>query len=51
VERGEFSVIEDSNIDKNLDVFISYRRSNGSQLASLLKVHLVSLRQILNCGA
>jgi len=26
--------------DKNLDVFISYRRSNGSQLASLLKVHL-----------
>lgn len=25
---------------KNLDVFISYRRSNGSQLASLLKVHL-----------
>ncbi|XP_074101883.1 sterile alpha and armadillo motif isoform X2 [Cotesia typhae] len=26
--------------DKNLDVFVSYRRSNGSQLASLLKVHL-----------
>lgn len=26
--------------DKSLDVFISYRRSNGSQLASLLKVHL-----------
>ncbi|XP_017485726.1 PREDICTED: sterile alpha and TIR motif-containing protein 1-like [Rhagoletis zephyria] len=25
---------------KSLDVFISYRRSNGSQLASLLKVHL-----------
>lgn len=25
---------------KCLDVFISYRRSNGSQLASLLKVHL-----------
>lgn len=25
---------------KDLDVFISYRRSNGSQLASLLKVHL-----------
>lgn len=41
VERGEFSSITDeSNIDKNLDVFISYRRSNGSQLASLLKVHL-----------
>ncbi|XP_063611289.1 NAD(+) hydrolase sarm1-like isoform X1 [Penaeus indicus] len=27
-------------VDKNLDVFISYRRSNGSQLASLLKVHM-----------
>uniref|UniRef100_T1J6E6 ADP-ribosyl cyclase/cyclic ADP-ribose hydrolase n=1 Tax=Strigamia maritima TaxID=126957 RepID=T1J6E6_STRMM len=26
--------------NKNLDVFVSYRRSNGSQLASLLKVHL-----------
>ncbi|XP_042898267.1 NAD(+) hydrolase sarm1 isoform X2 [Parasteatoda tepidariorum] len=30
---------EDLN-PKSLDVFISYRRSNGSQLASLLKVHL-----------
>ena len=42
VERGEFSSITDegSCIDKTLDVFISYRRSNGSQLASLLKVHL-----------
>lgn len=30
---------EDS-MDKTLDVFVSYRRSNGSQLASLLKVHL-----------
>ncbi|XP_034244246.1 sterile alpha and TIR motif-containing protein 1 isoform X3 [Thrips palmi] len=29
-----------NNLDKPLDVFISYRRSNGSQLASLLKVHL-----------
>lgn len=27
-------------LDKTLDVFVSYRRSNGSQLASLLKVHL-----------
>ncbi|XP_013195889.2 NAD(+) hydrolase sarm1 isoform X2 [Amyelois transitella] len=27
-------------MEKNLDVFVSYRRSNGSQLASLLKVHL-----------
>jgi hypothetical protein len=42
VERGEFSSPEDvdGKIDKTLDVFISYRRSNGSQLASLLKVHL-----------
>ncbi|CAK1545328.1 unnamed protein product [Leptosia nina] len=32
--------IEEDNMVKNLDVFISYRRSNGSQLASLLKVHL-----------
>ncbi|GLH04047.1 Sterile alpha and TIR motif-containing protein 1 [Gryllus bimaculatus] len=30
----------DTNLDKSLDVFVSYRRSNGSQLASLLKVHL-----------
>ncbi|XP_071546751.1 NAD(+) hydrolase sarm1 isoform X5 [Panulirus ornatus] len=29
-----------SSLDKTLDVFISYRRSNGSQLASLLKVHM-----------
>lgn len=28
------------NTEKTLDVFVSYRRSNGSQLASLLKVHL-----------
>ncbi|RWS21919.1 sarm1-like protein, partial [Leptotrombidium deliense] len=31
---------EESSDLRNLDVFISYRRSNGSQLASLLKVHL-----------
>ncbi|XP_076364418.1 NAD(+) hydrolase SARM1-like isoform X2 [Tachypleus tridentatus] len=31
---------EDITNSKSLDVFISYRRSNGSQLASLLKVHL-----------
>ncbi|XP_076367405.1 NAD(+) hydrolase sarm1-like isoform X2 [Tachypleus tridentatus] len=31
---------EDITSNKSLDVFISYRRSNGSQLASLLKVHL-----------
>ncbi|GAB0093847.1 Sterile alpha and TIR motif-containing protein 1 [Sergentomyia squamirostris] len=30
----------EENPDKTLDVFVSYRRSNGSQLASLLKVHL-----------
>ncbi|KAK3084426.1 hypothetical protein FSP39_013378 [Pinctada imbricata] len=29
-----------STYPKAVDVFISYRRSNGSQLASLLKVHL-----------
>ena len=43
VERGEFTLPEDCEVgalDKTLDVFISYRRSNGSQLASLLKVHL-----------
>ena len=40
MEQGEFSITDESNIDKRLDVFISYRRSNGSQLASLLKVHL-----------
>ena len=41
VERGDFSYADsDSPLDKTLDVFISYRRSNGSQLASLLKVHL-----------
>ena len=39
VERGDISYSEES-LDKSLDVFVSYRRSNGSQLASLLKVHL-----------
>ncbi|XP_076051281.1 NAD(+) hydrolase sarm1-like isoform X3 [Oratosquilla oratoria] len=39
--RNEGGALQDTNVvDKNLDVFISYRRSNGSQLASLLKVHL-----------
>jgi len=37
--QEDFSYSEES-LEKNLDVFISYRRSNGSQLASLLKVHL-----------
>lgn len=32
--------LTDDSMDKTLDVFVSYRRSNGSQLASLLKVHL-----------
>ncbi len=40
VERGDFSITDESKCEKTLDVFISYRRSNGSQLASLLKVHL-----------
>lgn len=30
----------ETSAEKTLDVFVSYRRSNGSQLASLLKVHL-----------
>ncbi|XP_022916162.1 NAD(+) hydrolase sarm1 isoform X2 [Onthophagus taurus] len=38
-EKNSLSVSED-NMNKPLDVFVSYRRSNGSQLASLLKVHL-----------
>lgn len=28
---------------KTLDVFVSYRRSNGSQLASLLKVRILNV--------
>ncbi|XP_041349347.1 NAD(+) hydrolase SARM1-like [Gigantopelta aegis] len=32
--------VPDSFQNKSIDAFISYRRSNGSQLASLLKVHL-----------
>ncbi|MCL4143088.1 UNVERIFIED_CONTAM: hypothetical protein GTU68_010389, partial [Idotea baltica] len=31
---------DQSHLSKDLDIFISYRRSNGSQLASLLKVHM-----------
>ena len=30
----------EESLEKTLDIFISYRRSNGSGLASLLKVHL-----------
>jgi hypothetical protein len=33
-------VCDTDGLDRPIDVFISYRRSNGSQLASLLKVHL-----------
>ncbi|XP_075745724.1 sterile alpha and armadillo motif isoform X5 [Rhipicephalus microplus] len=32
--------VDEIERNKSLDVFVSYRRSNGSQLASLLKVHL-----------
>ncbi|PSN54419.1 Sterile alpha and TIR motif-containing protein 1 [Blattella germanica] len=39
LENG-LSNSSEENLDKSLDVFVSYRRSNGSQLASLLKVHL-----------
>ena len=46
MERGDVSIVDDSNsLDKSLDVFISYRRSNGSQLASLLKV-LLTIRNL-----
>ncbi|XP_050457600.1 NAD(+) hydrolase sarm1-like isoform X1 [Cataglyphis hispanica] len=40
MQHNQFSSCEYESSDKSLDVFISYRRSNGSQLASLLKVHL-----------
>ncbi|KAL2737365.1 NAD(+) hydrolase sarm1 isoform X1 [Vespula maculifrons] len=40
MQHNQFSSCEDESPDKSLDVFVSYRRSNGSQLASLLKVHL-----------
>ncbi|VEN55935.1 unnamed protein product [Callosobruchus maculatus] len=40
LENGLDNGLTEDNIDKPLDVFVSYRRSNGSQLASLLKVHL-----------
>lgn len=41
VARGEVNCSDDNcTVEKNLDVFISYRQPNGSQLASLLKVHL-----------
>ncbi|CAL8120493.1 unnamed protein product [Orchesella dallaii] len=43
-EKSALGPTSEENPDKPLDVFISYRRSNGSQLASLLKVHL-QLRQ------
>lgn len=38
--ENTLSMSSEDNTDKTLDVFVSYRRSNGSQLASLLKVHL-----------
>ncbi|KAG5877943.1 hypothetical protein JTB14_005140 [Gonioctena quinquepunctata] len=40
LENGLVNGLNEENNDKSLDVFVSYRRSNGSQLASLLKVHL-----------
>lgn len=38
--ENRLALSAEENMDKTLDVFVSYRRSNGSQLASLLKVHL-----------
>ncbi|KAL1490699.1 hypothetical protein ABEB36_013351 [Hypothenemus hampei] len=40
LENRISSELDDDSPDKSLDVFVSYRRSTGSQLASLLKVHL-----------
>ena len=40
IQHNQFNPSENESPDKSLDVFVSYRRSNGSQLASLLKVHL-----------
>ncbi|EZA50513.1 Sterile alpha and TIR motif-containing protein [Ooceraea biroi] len=40
MQHNQFNSCEYESPDKSLDVFVSYRRSNGSQLASLLKVHL-----------
>lgn len=40
LENGLANGLNEDSMDKSLDVFVSYRRSNGSQLASLLKVHL-----------
>nr|XP_034182017.1 sterile alpha and TIR motif-containing protein 1 isoform X8 [Osmia lignaria] len=40
MQHNQLGSCEDESPDKSLDVFVSYRRSNGSQLASLLKVHL-----------
>ncbi len=39
-QAGQNFVLPTSSSKKTFDVFISYRRSTGSQLASLLKVHL-----------
>jgi hypothetical protein len=39
-EESTLSAQSQESMEKSLDVFVSYRRSNGSQLASLLKVHL-----------
>lgn len=38
--ENNMTCLNEDNHNKSLDVFVSYRRSNGSQLASLLKVHL-----------
>ncbi|XP_062543365.1 NAD(+) hydrolase sarm1 isoform X5 [Armigeres subalbatus] len=41
IKNNETSSLSlEKSAEKSLDVFVSYRRSNGSQLASLLKVHL-----------
>lgn len=40
IKRESLITLPPAEVEKTLDCFISYRRSNGSQLASLLKVHL-----------
>lgn len=40
MNESVLALTQQMDMDKTLDVFVSYRRSNGSQLASLLKVHL-----------
>lgn len=46
LENSLMGSSDDQTMMKTLDVFVSYRRSNGSQLASLLKVCLSGLHYL-----